>query len=382
LRWVSQARQTPQNRVLGIFRLSSPEPFHVFGALKVLQSRTPSFVLLLILILNTFLANVSLGERSLIKNLFPDPFGGPEVIASSEGLSQERRIEAIFDQTSLSTIDTSGVPEAFSGYFFVFEDSIAGWSNPSSESLAWLKTREEIITYEVTEGDSPASIASRFGISVGTVLWANNLQGGSVIRPGQKLVILPVSGLLHEVKSGETLSQIAKFYGASESRIVAVNNFDSNSTLLPGDRLIIPGAKPPGWRPSVATQTPSTPVRQIAGFFRSPTTGLNWGKLHRVNAVDIANACGTPVFAAASGFVSDASFGSWNSGYGNVVKIKHENSTETVYAHLSAVLVSQGAYVNQGDIIGAIGNTGKTHGITGCHLHFEVRGAANPFARY
>ncbi|MFN7088407.1 MAG: M23 family metallopeptidase, partial [Candidatus Paceibacteria bacterium] len=52
------------------------------------------------------------------------------------------------------------------------------------------------------------------------------------------------------------------------------------------------------------------------------------------------------------------------------------------YAHLSAVLVSSGAYVNQGDIIGSIGNTGKTHGPTGCHVHFEVRGGANPFARY
>ncbi|MFN7088408.1 MAG: M23 family metallopeptidase, partial [Candidatus Paceibacteria bacterium] len=64
---------------------------------------------------------------------------------------------------------------------------------------------------------------------------------------------------------------------------------------------------------------------QSTGFFRAPTTGWNWGRLHRVNAVDIANACGTPVFAAASGFVVDARASGWTGGYGNLIRILHDN---------------------------------------------------------
>jgi len=71
----------------------------------------------------------------------------------------------------------------------------------------------------------------------------------------------------------------------------------------------------------------------------------------------------------------------WNGGYGIYVLLEHPNSTRTRYAHLQKVSVSVGDYVSQGDIIGYIGNTGNTHGVTGCHVHFEVIGAKNPFAK-
>jgi len=53
----------------------------------------------------------------------------------------------------------------------------------------------------------------------------------------------------------------------------------------------------------------------------------------------------------------------------------------TLYGHLSVITVKNGGSVNVGEIIGYIGNTGRTRGQTGCHLHFEVRGARNPFAK-
>jgi len=101
--------------------------------------------------------------------------------------------------------------------------------------------------------------------------------------------------------------------------------------------------------------------------------------LHNNNAVDIANSCGTPIYAAADGIViSINSGGGWNGGYGNSIKIQHPNGTTTLYAHLSSINITKGASVKQGDFIGKMGSTGKA---TGCHLHFEVNGAKNPFVK-
>lgn len=115
--------------------------------------------------------------------------------------------------------------------------------------------------------------------------------------------------------------------------------------------------------------------------FIIPTAGWNWGGLHDNNAVDIANSCGTPVYAAAEGLIIEKASSGWNSGYGAYIKIEHPGGAKTVYAHLSKTTVSEGKYVGQGELIGNIGNTGNTHGPTGCHLHFEVRGAKNPLAK-
>jgi murein DD-endopeptidase MepM/ murein hydrolase activator NlpD len=101
--------------------------------------------------------------------------------------------------------------------------------------------------------------------------------------------------------------------------------------------------------------------------------------LHGWNAVDIGAPRGTAIYAAAAGTVIVARTGGWNGGYGNYVVISHPNGTETLYAHMSKVLASAGEQVAQGDTIGLVGMTGLA---TGNHLHFEVRGAANPFASY
>ena len=119
----------------------------------------------------------------------------------------------------------------------------------------------------------------------------------------------------------------------------------------------------------------------LGKYLTIPAAGWNWGQLHNYNAVDIANTCGTPVYAAAEGLVSESRQGSWNEGYGSYVIIKHPNNVLTKYAHNRKNLVSVGQYVLRGDLIAYVGNTGNTHGPTGCHLHFEVKGAKNPFAK-
>jgi len=112
--------------------------------------------------------------------------------------------------------------------------------------------------------------------------------------------------------------------------------------------------------------------------FILPTNGINWGKLHSRNAVDIAASCGNDVVASASGLVVALSFNGWNHGYGKYVQIEHLVGIKTFYAHLSSINVSLGQKVKQGDKIGEVGDTGES---IGCHLHFEVLGAKNPFAK-
>ena len=122
------------------------------------------------------------------------------------------------------------------------------------------------------------------------------------------------------------------------------------------------------------------------GYFAPPTIGWNWGVLHKNNAVDIANRCDTPIYASAEGIaVADKELGSgsdgWNDGYGIFILLEHQNYTQTRYAHLEKTVIQIGKYVKKGDLIGYMGNTGNTHGPTGCHLHFEVYGAENPLAK-
>ena len=91
--------------------------------------------------------------------------------------------------------------------------------------------------------------------------------------------------------------------------------------------------------------------------------------------MDLAAPTGTPILASAIGEVIISRTG-WNGGYGNYVVIAHSNGTQTVYAHNSSNIVYAGQTVVQGQVIGYVGSTGRS---TGAHLHFEVRGAKNPF---
>jgi murein DD-endopeptidase MepM/ murein hydrolase activator NlpD len=114
------------------------------------------------------------------------------------------------------------------------------------------------------------------------------------------------------------------------------------------------------------------------GYFVCPVPGARLSQgLHGHNAVDLAIAYGTPIQASASGIVIvNKSNGLWNGGYGNFMMISHPNGVETLYAHMSRTAVSVGQEVAQGETIGWIGMTGMT---TGPHVHFEIRGAFNPF---
>jgi murein DD-endopeptidase MepM/ murein hydrolase activator NlpD len=231
------------------------------------------------------------------------------------------------------------------------------------------QVRREVENYLVQPGDTIQSIAVEFEISVDTLLWANNLSKNSTLKVNQQLVVLPVSGVVHIVKSGDIVSQIGKTYKANIEEIIVFNGLANEGDIFIGDILVIPGGTMPA--------KPVAPVSQSAladSFFIYPIEGKISQGLHWYNAVDIANKCGTPVYAAASGQIQRVRYG-WNSGGGNLITILHSGGISTYYGHLMTIFVKSGDKVAVGEKIGLVGNTGLS---TGCHLHFGVTGARNP----
>lgn len=191
------------------------------------------------------------------------------------------------------------------------------------------------------------------------------------------------SGWYYVVKKGESLWEISRKFKVSLNDILAVNNLKENSIVKAGDKLIIPGVKPQviisAEKPKNLTGKFVNALQEIGGLV-IPVSGFNWGNKHSNNGTDIAAQCGQPVYAANSGIVVESSDG-WNNGYGNYIIIKHKNSIYTLYGHLSLRVVEIGDEVAKGELIGYVGNTGHTIGPTGCHLHFEIRGATNPLLK-
>lgn len=110
--------------------------------------------------------------------------------------------------------------------------------------------------------------------------------------------------------------------------------------------------------------TPIDGARMSSGFGMRRHPVLGYGKMHK--GVDFAAPTGTPIYAAGDGTVERA--GRFSS-YGNYVRIRHNNSIKTAYAHMSRIVAKAGGRVRQGDVIGYVGTTGRS---TGPHLHYEV----------
>jgi len=233
--------------------------------------------------------------------------------------------------------------------------------------------------YVVQQGDSLGSIAQQFNISLNTLLWANSLTSKSVISPGKNLIVLPITGILHIVRKGDTISEVAELYKGKVQEIVSFNDIGQEGEIFAGDILIIPNGKKPAIRNTAPVYvTQAVPNSYFIVPVPTPyriTQGLHW-----YNAIDFCTGkCGSPIYAAAGGEVQRTGT---DTRAGRYVRIIHPNGVVTFYGHMSKIAVSAGATVGQGQIIGYIGYSGHTipSGPGGCHLHFDVRGAKNPFA--
>jgi murein DD-endopeptidase MepM/ murein hydrolase activator NlpD len=237
------------------------------------------------------------------------------------------------------------------------------------------KERSSIISYKAEQGDTISSIAEMFDISTDTIKWANTITNNT-INPEDELLILPVSGVLYYVEKSDSLSTISKKHKAETEDIIAFNNIEDEKLIKPGDALIIPGGEP-------APQPVIKPAPTVYYAGSSDFSNVTYGTVTQTphaghqNSVDIANSCGTPIYAMNSGTVTKT--GSDPALAGNYVWINHGN-LNALYGHLQRIYVTPGEHVVAGQQIGLMGNTGYTIGATGCHLHFETRGGQNPFS--
>lgn len=217
----------------------------------------------------------------------------------------------------------------------------------------------------VQPGETLSEIAAQYQLDVPTLLAANDIQDDT-LQIGQELTVLPGKGVLHTVRSGDTLWDIARVYQADIPLIVAANGKkDENSILTEGEKLFIPGGRLPLRQATAVSRSKvSRFLWPVRGELTSPF-GYRWGRLH--SGIDIANDVGTPVRGAMAGKVI---FSGWCDGYGQTVILEHDRGYSSLYGHLSQSVVQPGQYVEAGEVIAYMGNTGWS---TGPHLHFEVR---------
>ena len=251
----------------------------------------------------------------------------------------------------------------------LIKPTITPFDEKSTETISEQPSRQEVQYYIVQSGDTLSVIAENFGVSINTILSENNLSLSSYIRPGDKLAILPVTGVSYIIQSGDTLSSIAKEFGTTVDKILTFNDLESPSVIKTRQKLIIPGGRL-GYTAlsrtkSIYSSSSGTPS---VNNFLWPTSSKRITKYDhwRHHAIDIGGKTGNPVYATQAGRVERAG---WSTGYGYNIVINHGGGIKTLYAHMSKFYVKRGDQVQQGESIGAIGSTGWS---TGPHVHFEI----------
>ena len=257
-----------------------------------------------------------------------------------------------------------------------------------TEEVASKPSRNSVVDYKIQPGESLGLIAQKFDISLVTLLWENGMTARSVIQPGQVLRIPPVSGVVHKVKSGDTVLRIARTYDANAEEIIKFNDLENGGASLQiGQKVMVPdgvkkyyttSASSAGrtTQSSVSVSSIPTASRQGAssGGYVWPSSAkiitqyYNW----RHHGLDVAGPWQSAIYAIKSGVVETSQCG-WNSGYGCYIIINHGGGVKSLYGHHSKLLVSVGDRVKAGQTIGLMGNTGKVYGVTGIHLHLEIR---------
>jgi murein DD-endopeptidase MepM/ murein hydrolase activator NlpD len=248
------------------------------------------------------------------------------------------------------------------------------------------RKRAESFVYNIQSGDTLSGIGQKFKISVDAIKYVNGLTDSSVLAVGDAVTIPPVSGLIHKVKDGDSLSSIAEKYDVAPQAIADFNYILDTSSLAIGSELVVPGAKVPQpvYIPQVPVYTPQTPLANVPNL----GDGWVWPTSTRIitqyfawyhNGLDIAVPWGwgmPSLYATSSGTVTRAGWDPW--GLGLVVTINHGNGYESVYGHMSRIDVGYGEKVSRGEMVGLMGNTGRS---TGPHVHFTIKAngvAQNP----
>ncbi|MDQ3703566.1 MAG: LysM peptidoglycan-binding domain-containing protein, partial [Chloroflexota bacterium] len=115
----------------------------------------------------------------------------------------------------------------------------------SATTLTAPQPRMDVITYTVRAGDTPWDIGARFSVGAWSVLWSNELEDGSIIKPGQQLRIPPVQGVVHTIIADDSLDGVARKYNVDPAAIVDFNGLKPGESLQPDKLLVVPGGALP-----------------------------------------------------------------------------------------------------------------------------------------
>lgn len=254
---------------------------------------------------------------------------------------------------------------------------------PISIPTSALVSRAPIL-HIVAPGDTLESIGLQFNLPWRDVLWSNpGLR--MPLTVGRPLKLPPLPGVVVVVRRGDTPASLATTYGVDVSTVLGFNRI-RGSQLTPGSVLVIPVDPAPG--PNLSTGLPADPldpgqfICPIAGapiiqqfgptsFAIEPSFG---GYLHFHTGIDLLAGYGTPIVAAAGGKVTAAGPADY---FGIRVAVTDSFGLVEIYAHMSQVSVAIGQQVQQGDKIGYVGSTGLS---VGSHLHFQLEVGGVPAA--
>ena len=262
------------------------------------------------------------------------------------------------------------------------------------------RPRFDVVSYTVEQGDTIFGIAEKFNLKPSTLLWGNYMtlqDNPHFLKPGMDLNILPQDGTYYQWTAADGLNGVAKYFKVTPEEIInwPGNRLDaatlgdySKPNIPPGTMLFVPGGTREfiTWSAPRITRSDPAVARVLGpgycgtigdgavgtGTFIWPApqhhvSGYNYSPETNHAAIDIGGYVGEAIFASDNGVVV---YSGWNDhGYGYMIVIDH-GGWQTLYAHLSAINAICGQSVFQGDVIGALGNTGNS---SGPHLHFEMR---------
>jgi murein DD-endopeptidase MepM/ murein hydrolase activator NlpD len=268
--------------------------------------------------------------------------------------------------TTLTATDASRAQPAARGA------AIAGSRNPVTAAA---ETTRSVEDRTVREGDTLATMANYYDVSVEAIAFANGITDAHALQMGQQLVIPPAEGALYTMKDGDTVDSVATHFKVDPAVILTFNRcYFEPERCAAGQKVFVRGAALPALQ---------EPERVSVAVLRGPSIGPTPPRIGRLawpvagvitqyfwaghTGVDLAAPYGTGIGASDDGVVSA---NGWVAVGGLRVCVQHAGDLETCYYHTSAVYASVGQQVSRGQIIAAIGVSGVT---TGPHVHWECK---------
>ncbi len=248
---------------------------------------------------------------------------------------------------------------------------------------------ERITKHVVTADETLADISEKYNISIESLKKSNpelvDLIEASPLVISTQILIPPAEGILISFSDSDNILSLALKNGLKPVDLLDANGLTSVSEVVIGQVLYIPDRsvvaltnnpfrgiggsdkeEEESFSSNISTATYSWPLSgRLTSAFGRRNISVGGNTFHK--GIDIAAPSGTPIHAAQSARVS---FSDWSNTYGWVIFLEHDDGSQTRYAHMSAMAVVAGDYVEQGQIIGYVGSTGAS---TGPHLHFEIR---------